>query len=74
MSRELLHVWEQTGKTVIFVTHSIEEAVSLSDRVLVLSPRPAVIRTEEAIDLPRPRERTSAAFQEVTGRLREMLV
>lgn len=55
LNRELLRIWEEERKTVLFVTHAIREAVFLSDRVFVLSPRPAVIRKEIAIDLPRPR-------------------
>jgi NitT/TauT family transport system ATP-binding protein len=55
MNLELLRVWEQFRKTVVFVTHSIREAVFLSDRVVVLSPRPAVIVRDLEIDLPRPR-------------------
>ena len=52
---DLERLWMQTGKTVIFVTHSIEEAVQLSDRVIVISPRPGAIVRDLAIDLPRPR-------------------
>ncbi len=55
MNLELLRVWEHYLNTVIFVTHSIREAVFLSDRVIVLSPRPATIIEDFAIDLPRPR-------------------
>jgi NitT/TauT family transport system ATP-binding protein len=55
MSLELQRVWERYRKTVLFVTHSIREAVFLSDRVIVLSPRPAVIARDLPIDLPRPR-------------------
>jgi NitT/TauT family transport system ATP-binding protein len=55
MSLELQRIWERFRKTVIFITHSIREAVLLSDRVIVLSPRPAVIVRDISIDLPRPR-------------------
>jgi NitT/TauT family transport system ATP-binding protein len=55
MGLELQRIWEQYRKTVIFVTHSIREAVFLSDRVIVLSPRPAVVARDLPIDLPRPR-------------------
>jgi NitT/TauT family transport system ATP-binding protein len=48
-------LWLETRKTVLFITHSIEEAVGLSDRVLVMSPSPGRIVEEIAIDLPRPR-------------------
>jgi NitT/TauT family transport system ATP-binding protein len=56
MQEELTRIWERTGKTIVFVTHDIEEAVYLGDRVVVLTARPARVREEVAIDLPRPRD------------------
>ncbi|MEI9926154.1 MAG: ABC transporter ATP-binding protein [Bradyrhizobium sp.] len=55
MGRELLRIWEAERRSILFVTHDIEEAVALADRVLVFSPRPAHIVAEHRIDLPRPR-------------------
>ena len=55
MQLELLRIWAQTKKTVIFVTHMIPEAILLSDRVIVFSHRPGTIRSEFAVPLPRPR-------------------
>jgi ABC-type nitrate/sulfonate/bicarbonate transport system ATPase subunit len=60
MQDELLRVWSTRKKTVVFVTHSIWEALVLSDRVVVLGGRPGRVRLELAVDVGRPRERTNA--------------
>jgi len=57
LRRWLLDVWARFGQTVVLVTHDVEEAVFMSDRVYVLSPRPATVVEEMSIDLPRPRDR-----------------
>jgi NitT/TauT family transport system ATP-binding protein len=56
MQAELLRIWNEAHKTVLFITHQIDEAIYLSDRVLVMSARPGRILADIAIDLPRPRE------------------
>jgi len=56
MRADLIRIWQAENKTILFVTHDIEEAVQLADRVLVMSRRPATIQEEVAIHLPRPRD------------------
>ena len=76
LGAELLRIWETRRKTVLFVTHSISEAVLLADRVVVLSPRPSRIIDIVTIDLPRPRSaeiEDSPAFAEFVRRLKERL-
>jgi NitT/TauT family transport system ATP-binding protein len=73
LQEELLGIWERDRKTVIFVTHSIAEAVFLADRVVVFSPRPGRVREEVAIGVPRIRSRTSDAFVAAYGRLEQAL-
>jgi ABC-type nitrate/sulfonate/bicarbonate transport system ATPase subunit len=62
MQRELLRIWENHKKTVLFITHSISEAIYLSDRVLVFAPHPGYVKKEYIIDLPRPRQKSSQEF------------
>lgn len=74
---ELLKIWGKTKKTVIFVTHSIEEAVLLADRVVVMTPRPGRIQRIVDINLPRPRynadARASADYGVIVHRIWELL-
>ena len=55
LQEEILRIWEEERKTMVFVTHSIDEAVLLGDRIIVLSPRPGKIKETLTVDLPRPR-------------------
>ena len=70
---ELLDIWQRTGLTVMFVTHSIEEAIFLADRVVVMSPGPGRIETEMRIDLPRPRDVSAPDFNGIRRELSRML-
>ena len=72
MGHELLRIWEQTAKTVVFVTHSLTEAVYLADEVLVMSARPGRIIDRIDITLPRPRTYEMMAT-DVFGKLRERI-
>ena len=76
LNLELLSLWSATRTTVVFVTHSIPEAVFLSSRVVVISPRPGRIERIMAIDLPRPRDtqtRESSRYFELITQVRESL-
>ncbi|MDE2858396.1 MAG: ABC transporter ATP-binding protein [Chloroflexota bacterium] len=76
MNLELLRIWEQTGKTVIFVTHSISEAIFLSNRIVVMSPRPGRITKIVRNDLPYPRDfttRSDPAYHNLVSEVRELL-
>lgn len=63
---ELLHIWENHRKTILFVTHNVEESVYLADRVVVLAPAPDGISADVPISIPRPRDRYSDAVKEAT--------
>ena len=62
---ELLRIWSETGKTILFVTHDIDEAVYLADRVVALGGSPGEVRSSRAVDVPRPRRRGALALQEI---------
>ncbi|MDR3602397.1 MAG: ABC transporter ATP-binding protein [Desulfosporosinus sp.] len=62
MQEELLEIWVHRSRTVLFVTHSVDEAVMLADRVLVLAPHPGRIQCEYRLSMPRPRDRLSNEF------------
>jgi len=70
---ELLDIWTQTGQTVVFVTHDIDEAVTLADRVVVMDADPGTVQSTFSIDLERPRERTSRDFVNHVARIRDAL-
>jgi sulfonate transport system ATP-binding protein len=65
MQEVLLDVWENNRTTMIFVTHDIDEAVYLANRVVIMNPRPGSIRKIVKVDLPFPRKKASASFQSV---------
>ncbi|NLX33445.1 MAG: ABC transporter ATP-binding protein, partial [Thermotogaceae bacterium] len=76
LNNVLLEIWESTRKTVIFVTHSISEAVYLSDRIIVMGTKPGRVLKDMKVTLPRPRNedtKLSPEFYAYVRELREML-
>lgn len=70
---ELLNLWKKTGTTVIFITHNIEEAVYLSENILVLTNKPTTIKQKMANTLPRPRKVVAPEFIEVRNQVTELI-
>jgi NitT/TauT family transport system ATP-binding protein len=71
---ELLRIWREFGKTIVFVTHSIEESVYLADRVVVMTYRPGRIKRDVPIHLPRPRDPNSPAFNDLKRELATLVM
>jgi NitT/TauT family transport system ATP-binding protein len=71
---QLLEIWAKLKKTVVFVTHSIEESIYLSDRVVVMTFRPGTVKRELAVDLPRPRDPRAPAFNELARELSSLVM
>ncbi len=62
MQKELLRIWGETKKTILFITHSVDEAVFLSDRIIVMSTKPGKVKSIYNVELPRPRDRSDPEF------------
>jgi NitT/TauT family transport system ATP-binding protein len=69
MQVELLDIWKKTGKTIIFVTHSVDESVFLADRIVVMTSRPGKVKEIIDVRIPRPRDRTSTEFIRVRSKV-----
>ena len=66
---ELLRIWSATGKTIVFVTHSIEDSIYLADRVVVLTYRPGTVKRDVTVSLPRPRDASTLPFNDLKREL-----
>ena len=73
LQQELLHIHRRTGTTTLLVTHDVEEAVALADRVVVLSPRPGRIREVVTLALPHPRQRDDESFTAACRQIRTLI-
>jgi NitT/TauT family transport system ATP-binding protein len=73
LQTELVRIWKMTRTTILFITHSIDEAVLLSDRVYVMTARPGMIKDVIEIDMPRPRDENQAEFLTYRRRITEQL-
>src|SRR5439155_12441805 len=73
MQDEVLRVWKARGTTMLLVTHDIDEAIYMSDRIAILTPRPGHVERVLDVALPRPRQRNSPQFLELRVRILEML-
>ena len=73
MRADLVRIWQSEKKTILFVTHDIEEAVQLADRVLIMTPRPGTIQEAVDVDLPRPRHLDSPGYLEKRDRIFQVM-
>jgi NitT/TauT family transport system ATP-binding protein len=70
---ELLDIWAKTDQSVVFVTHDIDEAVTLADKIVIMDAEPGTVRSTLSVDLPRPRDRTATEFVDYVARIRDEL-
>jgi ABC-type nitrate/sulfonate/bicarbonate transport system ATPase subunit len=73
LQRELLRIWSEQQRTVVFITHSVPEALFLADRIVVMTARPGRIKAEWAVDAPRPRDITSDRFRDLERQIYALL-
>jgi len=73
MRSEIIRIWQQERKTILFVTHDVDESIQLADRIVVFTPRPGTIRDIVSVDLPHPRDLGSEAYGRIKNRLYELL-
>jgi NitT/TauT family transport system ATP-binding protein len=73
MQQEMVRIWERARKTCLLVTHSIEEAITLSDHILVMTRRPGTIKSDLRVDLPRPREDGDPKVIALKTKIRELI-
>ncbi|MDR9755247.1 MAG: ABC transporter ATP-binding protein [Thermoanaerobacterales bacterium] len=73
LQKELLNIWEANRKTIVFVTHSVDEAIYLADRIVVMTARPGKIKKTIDVNMPRPRDRADQTYGKLSARILDML-
>ena len=73
LQKELLNIWEANRKTIVFVTHSVDEAIYLADSIVVMTARPGRIKKVIDVNMPRPRNRANQAYGKLSARILDML-
>jgi len=73
IENQLVEVWQKTKRTIIFATHNLEEAVYLSERILVCTQKPTGIKDEVIVDLPHPRDITALQFVEIRNKVTDLV-
>jgi NitT/TauT family transport system ATP-binding protein len=71
---ELLRIWERLNKTILFVTHSIEESIYLADRIVVMTYRPGTVKCDQYVNMPRPRDPSSSDFNDLKRKLGRLVM
>ena len=74
MQQEMVRIWERARKTCLLVTHSIDEAITLSDRILVMTRRPGTIKADLMVDLPRPRREDDPKVIALKRQIKELII
>ena len=74
MQQEMVRIWERARKTCLLVTHSIDEAITLSDRILVMTRRPGTIKADLVVDLPRPRAEDDPKVIALKRQIKELII
>jgi NitT/TauT family transport system ATP-binding protein len=74
MQQEMVRIWERARKTCLLVTHSIDEAITLSDRILVMTRRPGTIKADLVVDLPRPRREDDPKVIALKRQIKELII
>ena len=70
---ELINIWASTNQSIVFVTHDIDEAVTLADKIVIMDSEPGTVRSTLSVDLSRPRDRTATGFVDYVAQIRDEL-